>query len=164
LELFGRNLSVNNPVLIFHTEATNDNSIWGRLELIEVGEWPLVPCRDRFLAASGLPGYQDWEAQNIKGAGILPRADLAKIPCYYVDTNPVHLPGVPGVEGNFYPITPFIVANGRGDFGIHYDANVEGSAGCVVIKNHDAWDAFQTRMADYKSQGISKIPLQVFYS
>jgi hypothetical protein len=54
------------------------------------------------------------------------------------------MPGVRGVEGNFYKINPHMVTvNGvqRGDFGVHFDANAPGSSGCVVLRTAVGWEA-----------------------
>jgi hypothetical protein len=53
---------------------------------------------------------------------------------------------------------------GRGDFGLHFDAGVEGSAGCVVIKNEPAWATLESRLSTFLSAGIEEIPLLIFYS
>lgn len=155
---------MSKPFLIYHNQLDGDSDIWGRLELFEVEDYPIVRPRERYIATSGLPGFQEWAGQNAKGRGPIPRMDEAEIPCYFVDSKPIYLPSTPGVEGNFYPITPHIIASGRGDFGIHFDANVPGSAGCVVLKNPDAWAAFEQRMTGYHAEGVSRIPLLICYS
>jgi hypothetical protein len=152
------------PLLVFHNQLDNDSNIWGRLELFDTEEYPIVRPRERYIATSGLPGYQEWAGQEAKGRGPIPRMDEAEIPCYFVDTKPIHMPSTPGVEGNFYVISPHTIASGRGDFGIHFDANVPGSAGCVVIRNSEAWTAFEQRMNSYFREGVGRIPLLICYS
>ncbi|HAA28895.1 MAG TPA: hypothetical protein DCE56_15920 [Cyanobacteria bacterium UBA8553] len=73
-----------------------------------------------------------------------------------------------GIEGNFYPIKPFTVAidgKNRGDFGIHKDANVPGSAGCITLSIDGVrWQRFEKQMSAIRRAGINRIPLQVVYS
>lgn len=152
------------PVLIYHNQLDNDSDIWGRLELVDLADYPDIRRREGYVATSGLPGYQGFSDQKIPGAGPIPRMDVAQIPCYQVMTEPIYLPAISGVEGNFYPITPYMLAMGRGDFGVHFDAGVVGSAGCVVLRNFPAWQVFETRMAEYSAAGLASIPLLIFYS
>jgi hypothetical protein len=155
-----------NPILFFHTELTNDESPNGRLEIWESGNWPDCRCQGRYIALSGLPGWQTWDDQNSKGKGPVPRPDVAGIGCYQVATNPVFVSASeqPGIAGNFYEIFPSYVENGRGLFGIHLDANVPGTAGCVGIVNPPAWEDFQNKMEGIAALGINRIPLIVGYS
>ncbi|MDJ0600342.1 MAG: hypothetical protein QNJ37_16060 [Crocosphaera sp.] len=84
---------------------------------------------------------------------------------YTVQTTPIYLPQR-GIEGNFFKIDPHLVniwGKTRGDFGIHFDANAPGSAGCVVIRNKSAWDAFQEMMGHYRNAGLKSVPLIVEY-
>ena len=77
------------------------------------------------------------------------------------------MPEVRGVEGNFYQIDPHEVKiNGtlRGDFGVHFDANVPGSSGCVVIRTSVGWQAFEKDMKALLTSGVNEIPLVVSYS
>ena len=77
------------------------------------------------------------------------------------------MPNTKGVEGNFYKINPYLVRTDkggeRGDFGIHKDANVVGSAGCIVM-TEDRFKSFEKRMQELYNQGIKEIPLTVIYS
>ncbi|GET43002.1 hypothetical protein [Microseira wollei] len=76
------------------------------------------------------------------------------------------MPGVKGIEGMFYPIKPFVQVNGiqRGDFGIHADANVPGSAGCIVLPpKGNGWKVFPERMTEIAAAGLFRIPLPVVY-
>jgi hypothetical protein len=77
------------------------------------------------------------------------------------------MPQVRGVEGNFYKINPHMVTvNGvqRGDFGVHFDANAPGSAGCVVLRTDIGWQAFEKDMKNLLTRGVNEIPLLVSYS
>lgn len=116
----------------------------------------------KFAATSGLPGYQYWGASKIKRAGRIPTCKQANITNYLVATNPIYMPNTKGVNGNFYPITPFAVSvNGspRSDFGIHNDTNVPGSAGCPVITIPDHWVKFEEAMKALRDVKILSIPL-----
>lgn len=120
---------------------------------------------DQYIVTSGLPGFQYWEAQFRPGAGCIPRCDQAKITHYSVKTTPVFL-AKKGIEGNFYPILPHMVKVGgvdRGDFGVHFDANVPGSQGCIGIRNKPAWESYQAMMTNYLAAGIEEFPLIVDY-
>lgn len=154
------------PLLIYHAELENDASPYGRLELWELSDWPQVRAIERYIALSGLPGWQTWADQSSKGSGPIPRPDVAQIGCYQVSAVPhwVSAAEQPGIAGNFYEIFPSFIANGRGLFGIHFDANVTGTAGCIGLKNTEAWLDFQARMKRAAEGGIAQIPLMVAYS
>jgi hypothetical protein len=77
------------------------------------------------------------------------------------------MPQVKGVEGNFYKINPHeVMINGvqRSDFGVHFDANVPGSSGCVVLRTTVGWQAFEKDMRLLLANGTTEIPLLVSYS
>lgn len=119
-----------------------------------------------FTATSGCIGYQYHGAQAIKGKGAIPTQRMVGIPSYSVSTNKLWLPHVKGIEGSFFPIAPFQVklSSGiRGDFGIHFDANVPGSAGCIVLPKQHDWTAFLEAMKWLARSGIKAVPLQVSY-
>ncbi len=114
-----------------------------------------------FMATSGLPGYQYFGSWKTPRRGLLPPYSK-----YTVSTQRLWMPNVKGVEGSFYPIAPFMVTvDGvqRGDLGVHFDANIPGSSGCIVIKQQDHWDIFRKLMEDYHSMRIKSIPLEVNY-
>lgn len=135
----------------------------GRLLLLQENQ-----LREQYLATSGLPSWQTWEDQRQKGKGPLPRPDLVGNVDYQVETTPIALPSTPGVQGNFYKILPFEVTfrDGltRGDFGIHFDAGVPGSAGCIVLRTASGWEGFEKQMKKLADAGIPKIPLMPSYS
>lgn len=123
----------------------------------------------QYVATSGIPPHQYDGSTNLKGRGPIPGCHFAQIPFYEVLTNGLFMPKVKGVEGTFYQIIPSLVSlKGtniqRGDFGIHFDANVPGSAGCVVLRKQTEWDSFRERMLEFAKEGIVKIPLTVEYS
>ena len=122
---------------------------------------------DSYLSTSGCVGYQFPEAQHIPGRGPIPNCDLVRLVAYQVSTKRLYLPHVRGIEGSFYAISPSSIRiNGipRGDFGIHFDANVPGSAGCIVIRNPSDWERFKKEMSDLNEKGIQQIDLLVKYA
>ncbi len=119
----------------------------------------------QYIATSGCQNNQRWDSQDDRGRGPIPRCDQVNLDHYTVQTTPIYLPQR-GIEGNFFKIDPHLVniwGKTRGDFGIHFDANVPGSAGCVVIRNKSAWDAFQEMMGHYRNAGLKSVPLIVEY-
>ncbi len=134
----------------------------GRMALTKNGE--LV---DVYIATSGSVGNQDRNDTDKKARGAIPSTLDAGLKNYWVVTKAVNMPNVKGVEGLFFSIEPFSVkVNGvqRSDFGIHADANVPGSAGCIVLPpSGNGWRVFQERMRQLNQEGIKRIPLQVVY-
>lgn len=117
-------------------------------------------------ATSGISLYQYHGAWRFKGRGCLPPSKQIAPLNYLVSTQRLWMPNVKGVEGSFYAIAPFQVNAGgtlRGDFGIHFDANVPGSAGCCVIRDQSHWDLFRNTILDWREDGHQQIPLTVVY-
>lgn len=149
---------MTNVYLVYHQHlAKRSDQIYGRLLLINNGS--LI---DTYIATSGLSNNQN--DFITRGSNPIPPSNRISQK-YRLVTIPVSLPNVKGVEGNFYPILPFTITlpdgNTRADFGIHFDANVVGSSGCIVIKNKSAWNSFEDSM---KTIGQTEIPLIVSYS
>lgn len=117
------------------------------------------------VATSGLPKHQYEKAWTQKGKGCLPpTAIIGQL--YSVATRYVNLPTVVGVEGPFFPISPFSVTVGgvdRGDFGIHFDANVPGSSGCIVVPNKEQWQAVCYEFGRMQTRGTKSLSLEVIY-
>ena len=154
------NIALTSPRLMFcfnrEVPATSRNLEQGAIILVN------KYSNTKFAATSGLPGYQYIEASKFKGKGRAPTCKQVNIKSYLVATNPLPMPNIKGVGGNFYPITPFIVSvdgNPRGDLGIHRDANVPGSAGCLVITIPDHWVKFEAAMKALSDDKILSIPL-----
>lgn len=150
-------------ILLYHQQLEQTSKlIEGRLLIVEDNV-----IKATYVATSGQPSHQTIQALSSRGRGAIPpNLDIAH-KNYIVLTAPISLPNVPGVNGNFYKINPhFVLINGvqRGDFGIHFDANVPGSAGCVVIRNKSAWDDFEGQMKKYAKDGIKELPLLVSYA
>lgn len=112
-----------------------------------------------YLATSGLPDWQRLEDQWSRGKGPIPQGDY-EIPTepYYVNTR--------GVEGLFFHITPDPVGSGdriRSELGVHYDANVPGTSGCIGIINWEGWEGFCRRLRNIAAIRVESIPLKVQY-
>lgn len=124
---------------------------------------------DSWQCTSGCPSYQFSGSTKIKGKGPIPSCQYAQISSYQVSTERIYMPNIKGVQGSFYPIKPSLVslrglAYQRGDFGVHFDANVPGSAGCIVFRKQSEWDAFRILMAGTRNSKILAVPLFVSYS
>lgn len=74
----------------------------------------------------------------------------------------------PGIAGLFYHITPDPdPETGRGEFGLHLDANEEyypGSAGCIVVKKNSGFRDKVCPLLDGLRGKQSHVPLKVIYS
>ena len=111
-------------------------------------------------AVSGVGGRED---QRMRGP--IPSQPTVSVIHYTVHTSPLTLPN-PGIAGKFYKINPHLITirgKTRGDFGIHADRNVPGTAGCIGIQSEADWEAFKSLMADYKQSGLQSVPLLVSY-
>ena len=124
--------------------------------------------REIWIATSSVANKQKPEDFHQKGGPIPPeyRVPAIKNKSWEVETTPTPMPNVKGVEGNFYKILPFLVKtdeNGeRGDFGVHRDANVPGSAGCVVM-SAERFSLFEKEMKRLRDLGYMKLPLFISY-
>ena len=134
----------------------------GRSQELILGNLELVyPSGEKvdYLTTSGIPDWQRPEDQWSRGKGPIPAGDY-EIPSepYWLDTR--------GVEGFFFHITPDPVSSGdriRSELGVHYDANVPGTAGCIGFINPDGWERFLRRMAKIAALGVKSLPLKVKY-
>ncbi len=151
-------------ILLFHQHLQQtEELIEGRLLLL--GSAPGIV--NTYIATSGLPNNQRFDCLSSPGRGPIPQNNLIGVDCYQVATTPIYMPQVKGVEGNFYKINPHMVTvNGveRGDFGCHFDANVPGSSGCVVLRTELGWQAFEKDMKALSTSGVNEISLLVSYS
>jgi hypothetical protein len=135
----------------------------------EIGNLTLITEDDArdFAASSGLPGAQYKDTIRMRGGIIPPSEVLSANRQWQILTNPIDSSDVRGVEGNFYPITPetLTMSNGllRGYFGVHADAGVLGSLGCIVLGNLFEWDMFEICMTGLREKGTKSIPLKVIY-
>jgi hypothetical protein len=153
------------PLLLYHQHLQRTSDlIEGRLLLIDCETRTI---KNTYIATSGLPGYQRSDCLSERGTGPIPPISLTGLDSYSVATVPLDMPNVRGVEGAFYKIDPHEVTISnvqRGDFGIHRDANVPGSSGCIVLRTQLGWQAFQKDMQSLAGSGVRKIPLLVSYS
>lgn len=135
----------------------------GRLRLDSLSKGNI----DIWVASSSVSTKQGRESFHQLGGLIPPGYRCNPIVQWKVKLKPLHLPHVRGVEGNFYRILPFSVKtdNGgtRSDLGIHRDANVPGSMGCIVM-SRKRFSQFERRMDKLRTLGILEIPLLVTYS
>ena len=112
-----------------------------------------------YLATSGLPDYQRPEDEWVRGKGPIPKGD------YEIPTEPYWLE-TRGVEGLFFHITPEPIGSGdriRSELGIHYDAHVPGTSGCIGLINWNGWEGFFRRMRNIAALGIESLRLKVQY-
>ncbi|EAZ89078.1 hypothetical protein [Crocosphaera chwakensis] len=116
-------------------------------------------------AWNALSGVGGEENQPMRGP--IPSQTRVNVTRYIVivDVRPLTLSN-PGIAGKFYKINPHLVSVGgvtRGDFGIHADRNVPGTAGCIGIESESEWISFKVLMSDYGQAGLKTIPLLVSY-
>jgi hypothetical protein len=140
----------------------SEELILGKLHLLKEGA-----IVNTYTATSSIRGRQYSRAWELKG-GLIPPNGLI-LPdgqCFLVATQAIFMPDVKGVEGSFYAITPFEMQTRgvvRGDFGIHYDANIPGSMGCVVLSTQRGWDAFRRDVKSIAVQGFKFLELDISY-
>jgi len=155
---------MNKPVLIFefYNLAIGDNFRFGKL-ILRTHDRNL-----RFHATSGLSNFQGIASCGLVGRGAIPPCEFVSIPTYTVNTSPYPMFGKVGIEGNFYQIFPYVNnvkvhnrTSTRGDFGIHQDEGVKGTAGCIGITKGMHWKAFQMEMQSLVTQGFENINLFV---
>jgi hypothetical protein len=147
--------------LVFNQHFDRDKGLdYGRLSLNTLNPAKTITV---WTATSSIQAKQQPESFHQRG-GVIPPQYRCGIPCWTVDTKPIPMPKIKGVEGNFYKINPSSVTTDkggvRGDFGIHLDANAPGSMGCIVL-NPLNFTNFETIMKAVKADSI---PLFVFYS
>lgn len=135
---------------------------WGRISLNSLTEG----TKQIWLATASTSNKQEAEDFNQKGGPIPPQYRCG-IKNWIVDLKPIPMLQTKGVEGNFYKINPHEVLTDkgtvRGDFGIHRDANVPGSLGCIVLTD-DRFKNFELEMKKLTQKTILTIPLFVQYS
>lgn len=112
------------------------------------------------MATSGAAGFQNWTDFQRIGKGLIPPFDK-----FQIRTDGYRL-ATKGVEGMFYPIEPSPVPMyGRSELGLHFDANVPGSAGCIVIENKNSFlETIVPLMLKAKNAKILRIPLKIKFS
>jgi GH24 family phage-related lysozyme (muramidase) len=160
----GGNQMSSQYFLVFSQHFDRDPGLdCGRLSLNHLEKGTI----DIWIVTSATEGKQYSESFHEKGGLIPPqyRCD-PKLKNWVVKTDPLYLPQ-PGIEGNFYKIDPHEVTTDkggvRGDFGIHKDANVPGSLGCIVMSS-DRFNSFEKHMTQLRAEGVTEVPLFVQYS
>jgi hypothetical protein len=152
-------------ILLFHQHLRQTSElIEGRLLLLDSEIATIV---NTYISTSGLPNNQRFDCLPSRGRGPIPQNNVIGVDHYTVGTTPIYMPNIRGVEGNFYKIDPHeVTVEGvtRGDFGVHFDANVPGSSGCVVIRTSVGWLGFENDMKSLVKKGVKEIPLLVSYS
>ncbi len=144
--------------------ASSNSLIFGTLEFLKDNE-----VYNTLTATSSLPGRQQDGSWNRTG-GLLPPTLMVKAKTgsgLSVKTTPIYMPQVVGVSGNFYQISPFEMktdGNVRGDWGLHRDANMPGSMGCIVFPTERGWEACQREMKVLAGLGIRSIELICEYT
>ncbi|GCL49807.1 hypothetical protein NIES3804_13650 [Microcystis aeruginosa NIES-3804] len=133
-------------------QAHSPYLINGSLTFFEDGQEIL-----KVVATSGINGFQYPGAHTIRGKGCLPPANDWKI-----STSGYNL-ATKGVEGMFYHITPD-PRQGRGELGLHRDANVPGSSGCIVVRDSNTFNAEVVPLIDKIKDKQSQINLSVVYT
>ena len=153
------------PLLFYHQHLhPSDDLIEGRLVLLDAENLKVL---NTYIATSGLAGSQTFAALSLRGRGSIPPINLVGIDHYQVTTTPIYMPGVKGVEGDFFKIDPHQVSISgaeRGDFGVHFDANVPGSSGCVVLRTAVGWEALKQDFKKFADKNIKQVALVVSYS
>lgn len=144
--------------LLFTMELQPSTSLlWGNLKLVHPNQKHID-----YIATSGCTQWQQPGDEWARARGPIPHGFNYSIP-----TTPYYLP-TKGIEGMFFHITPdpveSLLGDIRSELGIHFDANVPGSAGCIVLRNKSGWEGFCARMDAIAKSGIRSIPLSVNYS
>lgn len=120
-----------------------------------------------YQATSSLPGSQFYGSWRQKGGLIPPSSALPPPSPYTVTLLPIAMPNLRGVRGGFYQILPFEQKQGaviRGDFGIHRDADADGTLGCIGLRTQRGYMAFNRDMAKIRREGIERLFLDVSYT
>lgn len=119
-----------------------------------------------WVATTSIASRQKPEDFHQRGGPIPPEYRVPNLRAWEVETTPINLSHVKGIEGNFYKILPFSVTTDKGgarsDLGLHKDANVPGSLGCIVM-SAERFKSFENEMKRLKDLGIAKISLFVTY-
>lgn len=116
------------------------------------------------IATSGARGYQSYTNLWTRGVGPIP--DVSGL---MISTTVYDAPEVKGVEGKWFDILPIVIKGANGEsrsyFGLHRDANVPGTAGCIGVRNSDSFNRFIVPlMSKAKAAGVQEIPLEVIYN
>jgi hypothetical protein len=163
IEYGGRSRAAVKPArALFKMQLANSSRlIWGNLFLFDAAGNQIFDA----VATSGQPGYQGADDLWTPRLGAIPALSGLKL-----DTQGIYMPSTQGVNGWFFKIDPFWFTNPRtgrqerGDFGVHFDANVPGSSGCIVIQNKRTFDRFRDIMVAARAAGVNQIPIEINYT
>jgi hypothetical protein len=149
--------------LVFEMDlAKSQQMLHGELSLLKQGD-----RLNAYLATSSLPGRQHFGSWRERGGLIPPSNELMNHLAYTVTLQPEDSSHIKGINGNFYRINPYSIPQPgivREALGIHRDANVPGTFGCIGLKTLRGWTAFERDMAKLRNEGIIMLPLQVEYT
>lgn len=119
-------------------------------------------------ATSGVAGCQSAEDHWRTGAGLLPSEEMIVNGPITISTIAYYEPTIVGIEGYFFDILPLVFRRSdgrtRSHFGVHFDANAPGSAGCIVLTKRNEFDMFTDLMKKANRAGVKEIPLKIQYS
>lgn len=149
--------------LVFSSHWDRDAGLdWGRLTLNHLEKGNLAI----WTATSSGASRQTYEKQFLRN-GCLPANNNTITKKYHILTTPEDSRHVKGVEGSFYRIYPNHIKTTqnttRSYCGIHKDANLPGSFGCIVM-TPDRFKNFESWMQRLKKIGVTQLPLQTQYS
>ena len=117
-----------------------------------------------FVATSSQADQMQPESFHTKG-GLIPPQYRCGILFWQVNLIAIEISK--RAKSNFYQILPYAVVTDagtvRGDFGIHSDADVLGSFGCITLPCF-LFPAFEVAVRKLVDKGIREVPLFVQYS
>lgn len=162
---------MNNPLTYINPHFAIFSSHFDRDKGLDHGRFALCSLTrgviDIWVAASSFSTKQYKESFHERGGYLPPTYRCPGLKFWEIETSPVDLRGVKGVAGNFYRLLPHAVTTDKGgkrsDFGVHLDANVPGSMGCIVMDAR-RFKQFENQMKLLNQKGTKKIKLLVFYS
>ena len=149
--------------LVYSAHWDRDSGLdYGRLTLNHLERGNLAI----WMATSSVASRQTYNKQ-FQRYGCIPANNVIRTRKYHILTTPEDSRHVKGVEGSFYRIYPNTIFTSKGTkrtaIGIHKDANLPGSLGCIVMSS-DRFIRFEREISKIKDRGITEIPLQVQYS
>jgi hypothetical protein len=154
--------------------AKSRELIKGELIFLEGGEIKVETLDDLtglWDVTSGLAGYQEPMSYLIKGRGCIPPTEALTGQRQWSVSTLGQQNWKKGIEGLIFPIWPETVTLEtetnitviRDHFGVHRDANVPGSSGCIVLTDEEQWLDFCEVMRDLHKKGVLELPLEVRY-
>lgn len=137
-----------------------DHLLEGQVTLLDGQGKPVLSA----IATSGAVGYQTSGEFWSPGAGPLP-----PLKGLQVSTQAYWCPELKGVNGYWFDILPWTLQGPggatRAAFGIHFDSNVPGSSGCIVLRDAATFEEkFVPYLKEANRQGIPALPLEVIYT